>query len=164
MRPLQLCGTCFTMKGVKCRKLWPPNMLICFFSPFHTLKKNMVVHLIRTRTSVYIIYLCCTYLYERSQGTCAVTKTLVICCILGIILANYIGIIISHYKDPYQQTSIIECHKGFERCSPENDSMEDQILENPHFPYFFDAYYTLSAIDGYRPGFVRSLCLRNWRT
>ena len=56
------------------------------------------------------------------------TKTLVICCILGIILANY--------KDPYQQTSIIECHKGFELCSPENDSMEDQILENPHFPYF----------------------------
>ncbi len=40
MRPLQLCGTCVTMKGVKCRKLWPPNMLICFFSPFHTLKKK----------------------------------------------------------------------------------------------------------------------------
>ena len=29
----------------------------------------------------------------------------------------YIGTIISHYKDPYQTTSIMECHKGFERCS-----------------------------------------------
>ena len=33
------------------------------------------------------------------------------------ILPSYIGIIISHYKDPYQPTSIMECQQGFERCS-----------------------------------------------
>ena len=33
------------------------------------------------------------------------------------ILPRYIGIIISQYKDPYKSTSIMECHKGFERCS-----------------------------------------------
>ena len=38
---------------------------------------------------------------------------------LGIILPSYIGIIISHYKDPYQPTSIMECQQGFERCSYE---------------------------------------------
>ena len=27
------------------------------------------------------------------------------------------GIIISHYKDFYEPISIMECHKGFERCS-----------------------------------------------
>ena len=35
----------------------------------------------------------------------------------GILLASYIGIIISHYKDPYEQTFIMECHKGFDLCS-----------------------------------------------
>ena len=37
------------------------------------------------------------------------------------ILPRYIGIIydyfISHCKDPYQPTSIMECQQGFERCS-----------------------------------------------
>ena len=27
------------------------------------------------------------------------------------------GIMISHYKDTYKPTSIMECHKSFERCS-----------------------------------------------
>ncbi len=26
-------------------------------------------------------------------------------------------IAISHYKDPYKPINIMECHKGFERCS-----------------------------------------------
>ena len=47
----------------------------------------------------------------------AVTKTLVNCCIGGIILPSYMGIVISHYKDPYWTTSIMECQQGFERCS-----------------------------------------------
>ena len=34
------------------------------------------------------------------------TKTLAICCMKGILLPSYIGIIISHYKDPYQPTSV----------------------------------------------------------
>ncbi len=48
-----------------------------------------------------------------------VTKTLVICCIYiciyiyGIILPSYMGVIICHYKDPYEPISIMECHKGF---------------------------------------------------
>ena len=33
-----------------------------------------------------------------------------------IILPNYMGIIISQYKDPYKPISIMEGHKGFERC------------------------------------------------
>ena len=33
------------------------------------------------------------------------------------ILPSYVGIIISHYKDPYEPISRMECHKGFERCS-----------------------------------------------
>ena len=32
-------------------------------------------------------------------------------------LPSYIGIILSHYKDPYQPTSIMECQQGFECCS-----------------------------------------------
>ena len=27
------------------------------------------------------------------------------------------GILVSHYKDPYQPSSTMGCHKGFERCS-----------------------------------------------
>ena len=27
------------------------------------------------------------------------------------------GILICQYKDPYKPISIMECHKGFERCS-----------------------------------------------
>ena len=27
------------------------------------------------------------------------------------------GIIVNQYKDPYKPISIMECHKGFERCS-----------------------------------------------
>ena len=42
----------------------------------------------------------------------AVIKILVICCTEGIILPKYIGIITSHYKDPYEPISIMECHKG----------------------------------------------------
>ena len=33
--------------------------------------------------------------------------------IYGIILPNYMRIIMSQYKDPYKPTSIMECHKGF---------------------------------------------------
>ena len=47
----------------------------------------------------------------------AVTKTLVNCCIEGTILPSYMGIVISHSKDPFQTTSIMECQQGFERCS-----------------------------------------------
>ena len=37
-------------------------------------------------------------------------------------LPNYMGIIISQYKkDPYKPIIIMECHKGFERCSIETD-------------------------------------------
>ncbi len=34
------------------------------------------------------------------------------------ILPNYMGIIISQYKNPYKPISIMECHKDFEHCSP----------------------------------------------
>ena len=27
------------------------------------------------------------------------------------------GIEVGHYKDPYEPTSIMQCHKGFEHCS-----------------------------------------------
>ena len=37
------------------------------------------------------------------------TKTVVICCIYGIILPSYMGVIISHYKDPYKPISTMEC-------------------------------------------------------
>ena len=40
--------------------------------------------------------------------------------IRAIILLSYVGIIISHYTDPYEPTSIkwnVMSHKGFERCS-----------------------------------------------
>ena len=33
------------------------------------------------------------------------------------ILPSYIGIIISHYKDPPYSSIIVECHRGFGRCS-----------------------------------------------
>ena len=38
-------------------------------------------------------------------------------------LPSYIGTIISHYKDPYQPTSIMECQQGFERCSLSNKNL-----------------------------------------
>ena len=34
-----------------------------------------------------------------------------------VLLRSYMGITISHYKDPHEQTSIMGCHNGFERCS-----------------------------------------------
>ncbi len=47
----------------------------------------------------------------------AVTKNLVISWIWKITLPSFIAIIRIHYKDPYEPISIIEWHKGFERCS-----------------------------------------------
>ena len=35
----------------------------------------------------------------------------------GIILPSCKRIIISHDEDSYQQTSIMECHKGWDHCS-----------------------------------------------
>ena len=43
----------------------------------------------------------------------AMKKTLVCWVIKGIILPSYIGNIISHYKDPYKPTSIMESNKAF---------------------------------------------------
>ena len=45
------------------------------------------------------------------------------CCIIGdAIIPSYMGIvIISHGRDPYEPISIVECHKGIERCSDESD-------------------------------------------
>ena len=34
-----------------------------------------------------------------------------------IVLPSYMVIVINHYKDPYQPTTIMECQQGFERCS-----------------------------------------------
>ena len=53
-------------------------------------------------------------LFSLTLPTSAVTKTLVICCLWGIILPSYIAI-----KINYEPASIIECHPGFERCSPQ---------------------------------------------
>ena len=48
----------------------------------------------------------------------AVFKALVVWAIEEILLPNYMGIpILCQYKDPYKPISIMECHKGFERCS-----------------------------------------------
>lgn len=45
------------------------------------------------------------------------TKTLVVCCILGIILPSFKGIIIRYCKDPYwMNQDLMECHKD-SRCS-----------------------------------------------
>ncbi len=40
-------------------------------------------------------------------------KTLVVCCIEGIILSSYMGILINYYKDPYKTTSIMESKRVF---------------------------------------------------
>ena len=40
--------------------------------------------------------------WEGERGNClAVTKTLVICCIEGIIQPSHMGIVIGHFKNPY---------------------------------------------------------------
>ena len=56
--------------------------------------------------------------------------TLGIYCILGIILPNYMGIIRCHDKDPYRSISIMECHKGFERCSIEMQCLKSAPASN----------------------------------
>lgn len=38
------------------------------------------------------------------------------------ILPCYTGIMTSHCKDPYEPIITMECHKGFERCSPDQNS------------------------------------------
>ena len=52
----------------------------------------------------------------------------------GAILPISIGIIIRHYKDPYQPTSIIdiiECHKGFDHCSCNFQGFLFGLVKNP---------------------------------
>ena len=56
-------------------------------------------------------------------------KTLVGWVIKGIILPNYIGIIIKQYKDPYSPTSIMESRRVFFR-----GSHVKQRLKTPDFP------------------------------
>ena len=47
------------------------------------------------------------FFLKYSEVSWAVTKTLVNCCIEGIIkLPRFMGIVISHYKDPYETTRI----------------------------------------------------------
>ena len=61
------------------------------------------------------------------------------------ILPSYIGIIIiSHYKDPYQPTSLMECQQGFERCSVHEkptaeSSFHSYIYELSHEPSYTSA-------------------------
>ena len=45
------------------------------------------------------------------------------------------GIIISHYKDPYQPISIMECHNGFERCLDGFRKMGVSSLINLNSPW-----------------------------
>ena len=40
--------------------------------------------------------------------------------LLGEYTTSYVGIITSHYKDPYKPISIMDCHKGFKRCSTDD--------------------------------------------
>ena len=47
------------------------------------------------------------------------------------------GIIISQYKDPYKLISIMECHKGFERCS-------NEFHEYSWYP--FNAFHSIKNI------------------
>ena len=47
---------------------------------------------------------------------------------LYCILPTYMGIVISHHKDPYEPISIVECHKGFERCSSEKKGFTKYVL------------------------------------
>ena len=54
---------------------------------------------------------------EESALEWAVTKTLVICFLYRTILPSYIGIMISHHKDPCEPMGIMECYTGFWRCS-----------------------------------------------
>ena len=54
---------------------------------------------------------------EESALEWAVTKTLVICFLYRMILPSYIGIMISHHKDPCEPMGIVECYTGFWRCS-----------------------------------------------
>ena len=49
--------------------------------------------------------------------------------ILDEILPSYIGIMISHYKDLYESISIMECHRGFGRCS-NGDTFEEGMNEH----------------------------------
>ena len=77
-----------------------------------------------TRFSVEVLLHCTGFLLVLSQqkerpgvrqGTAAVTKTLVICCVLLILLHGDYNQINKHYQDPYEPVSTMECAKGFER-------------------------------------------------
>ena len=66
---------------------------------------------------------------------------LVGCFIGDEILPNYMGITISQYKDPHKQISIMECHKGFERCSSRlwhSDPMQFVHLFGDEIPWFLN--------------------------
>ena len=85
------------------------------------------------------------------------TKTPVSCCILVIILSSYIGIIISHYKDSNEPTSIKGCHSLVL-----NLAQLTKLSEIPDFPLMF---FFLERFAGIEPlawafcGFVALLQL-----
>ena len=63
----------------------------------------------------------------------ALTKTIVICCILGMVLPSWKGNLISHCKDPYTPANKMECHKGFERCAGDsNCDLFDPLIGGHH--------------------------------
>ena len=46
---------------------------------------------------------------------------------LGDYTQLYVGILMSHCKDPYEPISRMHCHKGFERCSNAPPSSNEAV-------------------------------------
>ena len=99
---------------VVCRFLYRVSHFLHSFSPFVWFLLEWWIRSPHQRTG--LVFLDRTFIRGRRF------KTLVGCLIYGIILPNYVGIIISQYKDPYKPIRIQwKVIFGFgSRCSPVN--------------------------------------------
>ena len=61
-------------------------------------------------------------------------------CIGVEILPGYVGIIISHYKDPYKSISIMESNKGFFRGSNGGMGISSPCPKYMMYIYIYDMY------------------------
>ena len=93
----------------------PPVEIICFFTFSKHLMQIQVFLTDSTKVNkVYLYIYIFIYIYIYILNV--IKKTLVICCLKGIILPNYVGFI-ANIRIPLKQSVQFECHKGFERCS-----------------------------------------------
>ena len=80
-----------------------------------------------------------------------------------IILPSYMGIVMTHYKDPYKPTSIMESKKGFfggshfHQLYPKNSNQPHLHIQLWYFPMFSRMFFKYFSFQVFQPYFFSKI-------